>query len=110
VPKIAVDAQNSVFVSFNDANENNRYYLNRYKNGNWETMGVSYISSGGGSWARLALDSKGVPYVSWVDFFAGQKMYVSKLVGEIWLAIGDEPVSHENLISKNCQDLAIDAD
>jgi hypothetical protein len=73
-------------------------------------MGVSYISSGGGSWARLALDSKGVPYVSWVDFFAGQKMYVSKLVGEIWLAIGDEPVSHENLISKNCQDLAIDAD
>lgn len=109
VPKIAVDAQNSVFVSFNDANENNRYYLNRYKNGNWETMGVSYISSGGGSWARLALDSKGVPYVSWVDFFAGQKMYVSKLVGEIWLAIGDEPVSHENLISKNCQDLAIDA-
>ena len=110
VPKIAVDAQNSIFVSFNDANENNRYYLNRYKNGNWETMGVSYISSGGGSWARLALDSKGVPYVSWVDFFAGQKMYVSKLVGEIWLAIGDEPVSHENLISKNCQDLAIDAD
>ena len=80
VPKIVVDAQNSVYVAFNDAGESNRYYLNRYKNGNWETMG-SYITSGGGSWARLALDSKGVPYVSWVDFYAGNKMYVSKLVG-----------------------------
>ncbi len=109
VPKIAVDAQNSVYVAFNDAGESNRYYLNRYKNGNWETMG-SYITSGGGSWARLALDSKDVPYVSWVDFYAGNKMYVSKLVGELWLTIGNAPVSEENFISKNCQDLAIDAD
>ena len=108
VPKIAVDAQNSVYVAFNDAGESNRYYLNRYKNGNWETMG-SYITSGGGSWARLALDSKGVPYVSWVDFYAGNKMYVSKLVGELWLTIGNAPVSEENFIAKNCQDLAIDA-
>ena len=108
VPKIAVDAQNSVYVAFNDAGEGNRYYLNRYKNGNWETMG-SYITSGGGSWARLALDSKGVPYVSWVDFYAGNKMYVSKLVGELWLTIGNSPVSEENFIAKNCQDLAIDA-
>ena len=109
VPKIAVDAQNSVYVAFNDAGENNRYYLDRYKNGNWETMGVSYITSGGGSWARLTLDSKGVPYVSWVDFFAGNKMYVSKLVGEIWLQVGNEPVSEENYIAKNCQDVAVDA-
>ena len=108
VPKIVVDAQNSVYVAFNDAGESNRYYLNRYKNGNWETMG-SYITSGGGSWARLALDSKGVPYVSWVDFYAGNKMYVSKLVGEIWLTMGNAPVSEENFIAKNCQDLAIDA-
>ena len=108
VPKIVVDAQNSVYVAFNDAGESNRYYLNRYKNGNWETMG-SYITSGGGSWARLALDSKGVPYVSWVDFYAGNKMYVSKLVGELWLTIGNAPVSEENFIAKNCQDLAIDA-
>ena len=108
VPKIAVDAQNSVYVAFNDAGESNRYYLNRYKNGNWETMG-SYITSGGGSWARLALDSKGVPYVSWVDFYAGNKMYVSKLVGELWLTIGNAPVSEENFIAKNCQDVAIDA-
>ena len=108
VPKIAVDAQNSVYVAFNDAGEGNRYYLNRYKNGNWETMG-SYITSGGGSWARLALDSKGVPYVSWVDFYAGNKMYVSKLVGELWLTIGNAPVSEENFIAKNCQDVAIDA-
>ncbi len=108
VPKIAVDAQNSVYVAFNDAGENNRYYLNRYKNGNWETMG-SYITSGGGSWSRLALDSKGVPYVSWVDFYAGNKMYVSKLVGELWLTIGNAPVSEENFIAKNCQDVAIDA-
>ena len=108
VPKIAVDAQNSVYVAFNDAGEGNRYYLNRYKNGNWETMG-SYITSGGGSWSRLALDSKGVPYVSWVDFYAGNKMYVSKLVGELWLTIGNAPVSEENFIAKNCQDVAIDA-
>ena len=108
VPKIVVDAQNSVYVAFNDAGESNRYYLNRYKNGNWETMG-SYITSGGGSWARLALDSKGVPYVSWVDFYAGNKMYVSKLVGELWLTIGNAPVSEENFIAKNCQDVAIDA-
>ncbi len=109
VPKIAVDAQNSIYITFNDAGENNRYYLNRYRNGNWETLG-SYITSGGGSWARLALDSQGIPYVSWVDFFAGNKIYVSKLVGEIWLTVGGNvPVSDENLISKNCQDLAIDA-
>ena len=109
VPKIVVDAQNSVYVAFNDAGEGNRYYLNRYKNGNWETMG-SYITAGGGSWARLALDSKGAPYVSWVDFFAGNKMYVSKLVGENWVIVGgDIPVSEENFISKNSQDLAIDA-
>ena len=109
VPKIAVDAQNSVFVSYNDANENNRYYSDRYKNGNWERMGDNHISSGGGSWARLALDTKGVPYVSWVDFFAGNKLYVSKLVGDLWLQVGGEPVSEENYISKNSQDLAIDA-
>lgn len=108
VPKIAVDAQNSVYVAFNDAGDGNRYYLNRYKNGNWETLGT-YITTGGGSWARLALDSKNVPYVSWVDFFAGNKLYVSKLVGEIWLQVGNEPVSEENFISKNSQDLAVDA-
>ena len=110
VPKLAIDAQNSVYVAFNDAGENNRYYLNRFKNGNWETMGSSYITAGGGSWSRLALDSKGVPYISWVDFYAGNKMYVSKLVGELWLTIGNAPVSEENYISKNHQDLAIDAD
>ena len=109
VPKIAVDAQNSVFVSYNDADEGNRYYSDRYKNGNWERMGDNHISTGGGSWARLALDSKGVPYVSWVDFFAGNKLYVSKLVGDLWLQVGGEPVSEENFISKNSQDLAIDA-
>ena len=110
VPKIAIDAQNSVYVAFNDAGENNRYYLNRFKNGNWETMGSSYITAGGGSWSRLAIDSKGVPYISWVDFYAGNKMYVSKLVGELWLTIGNAPVSEENYIAKNHQDLAIDAD
>ena len=110
VPKIAVGSDNSVYVAFNDAGESNRYYLNRYKNGNWETMGASYITSGGGSWARLTLDSKDVPYVSWVDFFAGRKMYVSKLVGEIWLQVGNEPVSDTILLAnKNCQDVAVDA-
>ena len=109
VPKLVIDAQNSLYVAFNDAGENNRYYLNRFKNGNWETMGSSYITSGGGSWSRLALDSKGVPYVSWVDFYAGNKMYVSKLVGELWLMIGNAPVSEEIFISKNHQDVAIDA-
>ena len=59
-------------------------------------MGDNHISSGGGSWARLALDTKGVPYVSWVDFFAGNKLYVSKLVGDLWLQVGGEPVSEEN--------------
>ena len=110
-PKIAVGSDNSIYVAFNDAGEGNCYYLNRYKNGNWETMGETYITQGGGSWARLTLDSKDVPYVSWVDFYAGRKMYVSKLVGELWLQIGgDEAVSDSILLAnKNCQDVAVDA-
>ena len=108
-PKIAVASDNSVYVAFNDADNKNKYYLHRYKNGNWETMGASYITAGGGSWARLTLDAQNVPYVSWVDFFAGNKMYVSKLVGEMWLQVGNEPVSNEILIGKNCQDVAVDA-
>lgn len=108
VPKIAVDANNVVYVSFNDSGENNRYYVNKFINGNWENVGASYITAGGGSWARLALDSNGTPYVSWVDFYAGNLMYVSKLVGEIWLQIGSEAVSQEYMIESGYQDLAID--
>ena len=108
VPKIAVDAQNSVYVAFNDMNEGNRYFVNRYRNGNWETLGT-YVTVGGGNWARLALDKNNTPYVSYVDFYAGNKMYVSKLVGEAWLQIGNETVSEEDMIAKNSQDLAIDA-
>ena len=108
VPKIAVDSENAVYVAFNDSGENNYYYVNRYKNGNWETIGASYVTAGGGSWARLALDSKGNPYVSWPDMYAGRYMYVSKLVGEQWLKVGNEFVSDSITISKNFQDLAVD--
>ena len=111
-PKIVVGSDNSVYVGYNELSGADviGYFVDRYKNGNWETLGAgSYITKGGGSWARLALDSKDNPYVSWVDFYAGRKIYVSKLVGEMWLNIGDEPVSDENLLAnRNCQDLAID--
>lgn len=107
VPRIAVDAQNSVFVALDDEGEGNRNYVHRYKNGNWEVMGVSYISNAG-RWERLALDSKGIPYVSWVDDMSGNKMYVSRLVGESWLKVGNESVSDELLVAGNHQDLAID--
>lgn len=108
VPKIAVDDNNVIYVAFNDEGENNRYYVNRFKNGNWENVGASYITAGGGSWARLALDVDGTPYVSWVDFFAGKLVYVSKLIGELWLTAGGGAVS-DVAMDKNHQDLAIDA-
>lgn len=109
-PKIAVGSDNTVYVSFNDEGENGYYYVHKYKNGNWEQAGASYVSAGGGSWARLALDTKDIPYVSWVDFYAGRVMYVSKLVGEAWLKVGNAPVCDSIYIDKNYQDLAIDAD
>lgn len=111
VPKIVVDKQNVVYVGFNDAGESNHYYVNKYINGNWENVGASYITAGGGSWARLALDNSGAPYVSWVDFYAGNTMFVSKLIGELWVQIGDGngiPVSYDHMIASNYQDLAID--
>lgn len=108
VPKIAVDAKNNVYVAFNDADKNNFYCLNRYKNGSWETLG-DYITSDGGMWARLTLDSDGIPYVSWADFQTDNRMYVSKLIGETWMQVGDGPVSKENYITKNYQDIAVDA-
>lgn len=108
VPKIAIDAENTVYIAFNDADENNYYFVDRLYNGNWENVGENYVTAGGGSWARLALDSNGTPYVSWADFYAGNKMYVSKLVGEIWLQVGSATVSEEYFIGKNSQDLAID--
>lgn len=108
VPKIAIDAQNDIYIAFNDADENNFYYLNRYKNGKWETLG-NYVTSDGGIWARLTLDKDGVPYVSWVDFQMNNRIYVSKLVGETWVQVGDNPVSKENNITNNYQDLAVDA-
>ncbi len=107
VPKIVVDSENTVYIGCNDASENNYFYLDRYKNGNWENVGSSYVTAGGGAWSRLALDNNGVPYVSWVDFFAGNLMYVSKLVGENWMKVGNEPVS-DIIVDKNYQDLAID--
>ena len=108
VPKIAIDANNVVYVGFNDAGEGNRYYVNRFINGNWENVGASYITAGGGSWARLALDKNGIPYVSWVDFYKGNYMYVSQLVGELWMQVGNGEVS-DITIDKGYQDLAIDA-
>lgn len=108
-PKIAIGSDNSVYIAFNDAGEGNCYFVHRFKNGNWETMGTSYVTAGGGSWAKLTLDNKDVPYVSWVDFYQGRKMYVSKLVGEMWLQVGNEPVSDSILLAnRNCQDLAVD--
>ena len=95
-PKIAVDAQNNVYVSFDDKDDAYRHYLHRYKNGNWEVMGETYINNSG-KWERLVLDSKGTPYASWIDTYSNT-VVVAKLIGDAWLHIGNEPVSDSILV------------
>ena len=95
-PKIAVDAQNNVYVSFDDKDNNYYHYLHRYKNGNWEVMGETYINTSS-KWERLVLDSKGTPYVSWISTYENT-VVVAKLIGDVWLHIGNEPVSDSILV------------
>ena len=81
----------------------------RYYNGNWENVGETYVTASGGNKSKLALDSKGIAYVSYYDQYQ-QKVFVSKLVGELWLNIGDEAVSDSILgdHTKGWQDVAVD--
>lgn len=104
IPKLAIDSQNRLLLGFKDYGENNRFFVYRFENNDWERLGAD-ISSG--TWAKLAVDSNDTPYVSWVDSYAGYILYVSKLVGETWIKVGNAPVSEE----VGCyyyQDIAID--
>lgn len=104
IPKLAVDSQDRLLLGFKDYGENNRFFVYRFQNNDWERLGGEVS---GGTWAKLAVDSNDIPYVSWVDSYAGYLLYVSKLVGETWLKVANAPVSEE----VGCyyyQDIAID--
>lgn len=106
IPKLALDSQNRLLLGFKDYGENNRFFVYRFQDNDWTRLGDDVS---GGTWAKLAVDSNDVPYVSWVDSYAGYILYVSKLVGETWLEVGNAPVSEE----VGCyyyQDIAIDND
>ena len=95
VPKLAVNSQNVLYISYIDYGENNYYFVERFINNEWERVGSGQVTAGGGSWARITIDKNDVPYVSWVDFYAGGLMYVSKLVGDLWIKIGGQTVSND---------------
>lgn len=107
--KIAVDAENTVYLAFNDSGEGNHHFVNRYYNGNWENVGATYITATGGGRSKLTLDGNGTPYVSYYDQYQN-KVFVSKLVGELWLQIGSGAVSDEIIgdNTKGYQDVAVD--
>ncbi len=107
--KIAVDAENTVYVALNDSGEGNYHFVHRYYNGNWGRVGETHVTASGGNRSRLTLDSKGNPYVLYIDQYQN-KLYASKLVGDLWLQIGGETVSDTLLgdNSKGWQDIAVD--
>ncbi len=109
VPKLAVNSENVLYISYIDFDENNYYFVERFINGEWERVGTGHVTAGGGSWARITIDENDVPYVSWVDFYAGGLMYVSKLVGDLWVKLGGQAVSDEIAVYYY-QDVAVDSD
>ena len=109
VPKLAVNSENVLYISYIDFDQNNYYFVERFINGEWERVGTGHVTAGGGSWARITIDEKDVPYVSWVDFYAGGLMYVSKLVGDLWVKVGGQAVSDEIAVYYY-QDVAVDRD
>ena len=109
VPKLAVNSENVLYISYIDFDNNNYYFVERFINGEWERVGTGHVTAGGGSWARITIDENDVPYVSWVDFYAGGLMYVSKLVGDLWVKVGGQAVSDEIAVYYY-QDVAVDRD
>ena len=109
VPKLAVNSENVLYISYIDFDQNNYYFVERFINGEWERVGTGHVTAGGGSWARITIDENDVPYVSWVDFYAGGLMYVSKLVGDLWVKVGGQAVSDEIAVYYY-QDVAVDRD
>ena len=105
VPRLVVNSDNVLYLSFKDYSENNRYFVYRFYNNDWERVGGEVS---GGLWAKFAMDSNDTPYISWVDSYSGNKLYVSKLVGEVWLKVGGDAVSEEGCYYY--QDLAVDND
>lgn len=109
VPKLAVNSENVLYISYIDFGENNYYFVERFINNEWERVGSGHVTAGGGSWARITIDNNDVPYVSWVDFYAGGLMYVSKLVGDLWLKVGGQAVSTDIAVYYY-QDVIVDND
>lgn len=109
VPKLAVNSENVLYISYIDFGENNYYFVERFINNEWERVGSGHVTAGGGSWARITIDKNDVPFVSWVDFYAGGLMYVSKLVGDLWIKVGGQAVSSDIAVYYY-QDVIVDND
>ncbi len=63
--------------------------VKKFNGSSWENVGVAKFSPGGINYPSIAIDSLGVPYVAFEDFYNNQKITVMKYNGSIWETVGN---------------------
>jgi len=63
--------------------------VKKFVGSNWEVVGPQNISAGDAGYSNIAINSSGVPFVGYQDFYYGGWTSVKKFNGSNWEYIGD---------------------
>lgn len=90
-PSLAIDASGTVYIAYQDAAASQQITVKKLVSGAWSTVGTSFLAQpfAGAFFIAMAIDNTGVPYVAYMNPFAGGPMiYVSKFDGTAWVNVG----------------------
>ena len=91
-PELQLEVLNSeIFLAYLDGDSASRNVQVRHFRDNWEALGTSLdlVTDAEARLPRLAFDSKGVPFVSWVEGFNdNNRLFVARQEGDDWRFLG----------------------
>lgn len=102
---IAIDANDELYFSFQDASNSNRASVMHFNGASWTYVGSPGFSSGAATYTSLRTDANGTLYCAYIDAASGMAA-VKTFNGMNWVAVGS--TAEVSPGSANYTSLAID--